>query len=102
MAGPIPARTVKERRSKEWTMTMTGKAAPTLDAGERAARISLRLLWWVQLSMIVGFVFANRFLSETWPLWQVVPLAIVLATPFRFGARVIYGLKAARAGEGGG
>jgi hypothetical protein len=85
---------------KEWIMTMTRKAAPTLDAGAGAARISLRLLWWAPLSIIVGFVFANRFLSETWPLWQVLPLAVTLATPFGIGA--FYGLRAARLGTGRG
>jgi hypothetical protein len=77
-------------------MTRTRRAAPTLDAGGRAAGISLRLLWWAPLSVIVGFVFANRFLSETWPLWQVLPLAVTLATPFGIGA--YYGLKAGRLG----
>jgi hypothetical protein len=79
---------------------MTRRATPTLDAGARAARISLRLLWWAPLSVIVGFVVANRFLSQTWPLWQVLPLAITLATPFGIG--VFYGLRAARLGTGRG
>jgi hypothetical protein len=77
-------------------MTMTRRAAPTLEDGERAARNSLRLLWWAPLSVIVGFVFANRFLSEAWPLWQVLPLAVTLATPFGIGA--YFGLKAGRLG----
>jgi hypothetical protein len=45
-------------------------------------------------------VFANRFLSETWPLSQVLPLAATLAAPFGIGA--IYGLRAVRLGTGRG
>jgi hypothetical protein len=43
---------------------------------------------------------ANLFLAESWPLWQVVPLAVVLAAPFGVGA--YYGLRAVRLGEGKG
>ncbi|MGH8870513.1 MAG: hypothetical protein ACRDWS_00845 [Acidimicrobiia bacterium] len=63
-------------------------------AGERAARRSLRFLWWALLSPIVGFLVAKRFLTESWPTWQVVPLAVLLAAPFVFGA--CYGLRAVR------
>jgi hypothetical protein len=55
------------------------------------------LLWWLPLSPIVGFVLANRLLSDSWPLWQVVPLALGLATPFAIGAH--FGLKAVRLGD---
>jgi hypothetical protein len=58
------------------------------------------LLWWAPLSVVVGFVAASWFLSEAWPLWQVVPLALILATPFAIGAS--YGLRAVRSGEGRG
>jgi hypothetical protein len=60
-------------------------------------RRSVRLLWWIPLSPIVGFLVANRLLAEAWPLWQVVPLAAVLAAPFGVGA--YYGLRAVRLGE---
>jgi hypothetical protein len=56
----------------------------------------MKLLWWIPLSAVVGFVVANRFLSESWPLWQVIPLSAVLAAPFGVGA--YYGLKAVREG----
>ena len=59
--------------------------APTR-SGRPEARRSLQLLWWIPLSPIVGFLFANRILSDTWPLWQVVPLVLVLAAPFAVGA----------------
>ena len=36
-------------------------------------------------------------LSESWPLTQVIPLAVVLATPFGVGA--YYGLRAVRLGD---
>jgi hypothetical protein len=84
-------------------MTVKKKPAPASPAfgeAEGAARRSLRLLWWVPLSPIVGFLVANLFLAESWPLWQVVPLAVVLAAPFGVGA--YYGLRAVRLGEGKG
>ena len=84
-------------------MTVKENPAPTSSAfgeAEAAARRSLRLLWWVPLSPIVGFLVANLFLAESWPLWQVVPLAVVLAAPFGVGAH--YGLRAVRLGEGKG
>jgi hypothetical protein len=77
-------------------VTVTQQSTTTQDIGDRAARISLWLLWWAPISVVVGFAWANRFLSETWPLWQVVPLAIALAIPFGIGA--FYGLRAARLG----
>jgi hypothetical protein len=52
----------------------------------RAERRSLRLLWWIPVSPIVGFATAGWFLSETWPLWQVLPLVVLLAAPFSVGA----------------
>lgn len=59
----------------------------------QAAR-SLRLLWWLVLGPIVGFILGSLFLSETWPLWQVIPLAFLLAAPFAVGA--LYGFAAIR------
>ena len=67
------------------------------ELAEQAARRSLKLLWWIPLSALVGFLVANRFLSESWPLTQVIPLAVLLATPFGVGA--YYGLRAVRLGE---
>ena len=58
------------------------------------ARRSLLLLWWLPLSPIVGFLLASALLSESWPLWQVIPLALVLAAPFAAGA--FYGFRAIR------
>ena len=58
------------------------------------ARRSLQLLWWIPLAPIVGFFLGSLFLSETWPLWQVIPLALVLAAPFGIGA--LYGYAAIR------
>ena len=78
-------------------MTITKGRSRTSSEGERAARVSIRLLWWVPLSVIVGFVFASWFFSEPWSLWQVVSLAVILATPFGIGA--YYGLRAVRLGE---
>lgn len=40
---------------------------------------------------------ANRFLSESWPISQVMPLALILATPFAIGA--FFGLKAILLGD---
>lgn len=78
-------------------MTVTARRSPVLSEGERAVRSSIRFLWWAPLSIVVGFVLANRLLSESWPLWQVVPLAVVLATPFGVGA--YQGLRAVRFGQ---
>jgi hypothetical protein len=58
------------------------------------ARRSLQLLWWIPLSPIVGFLLGSLILSESWPVWQVVPLALVLAAPFVAGA--VYGYAAIR------
>ena len=45
-----------------------------------------------------GRVCSGGFLlDETWPLWQVIPLAILLASPFAVGA--FYGLEAVRHGN---
>ncbi len=67
------------------------------EQAERHLRLSARLLWWLPLSPLVGFITASWLLAESWPLWQVVPLAVVLATPFGFG--VYHGLKAIRLGK---
>ncbi|HET8739983.1 MAG TPA: hypothetical protein VFO17_09645 [Acidimicrobiia bacterium] len=77
-------------------MTLTTRPSPVVHEGERWARISLQLLWWAPLSAVVGFVAASWFLSESWPLWQVLPLASILAAPFAAGA--YYGVRAVRAG----
>jgi len=61
------------------------------------ARRSLHLLWWIPASPIVGFVLASMFVSESWPLWQVIPLAVLLAAPFVAGA--LYGYTATRRGD---
>ena len=58
------------------------------------ARRSLQLLWWIPLSPIVGFLLGSLILSESWPLWQVVPLALALAAPFAVGA--LYAFAAIR------
>ena len=68
-----------------------------LSSRTREARRSLRLLWWIPLSPIVGFVLASLFVSESWPLWQLVPLALLLAAPFVAGA--LYGYAAIRRGD---
>lgn len=73
----------------------TNRSIPSGPA-ETAARISRSLLWWIPLSVLVGFLVASRFLPQSWPLWQVVPLAVFLATPFGIG--VYYGLRAVRLG----
>lgn len=78
-------------------MTVRGKPPGASGTAEQAARRSLKLLWWIPLSVLVGFFVSNRFLSESWPLTQVIPLALVLATPFGVGA--YYGLRAVRLGE---
>lgn len=56
--------------------------------------MSLRLLWWLPVAPIVGFLLGSLFLSESWPLWQVIPLVIVLAAPFAVGA--FFGVSAIR------
>jgi MFS family permease len=58
------------------------------------ARQSLQLLWWIPLGPIVGFLLGSLILSESWPLWQVIPIALVLAAPFVVGA--LYGYSAIR------
>jgi hypothetical protein len=70
------------------------------ELGVVAGRRSQSLLWWIPASPVVGFLLAELFLSETWPLWQVVPLAVLLASPFAAGA--FYGLQAIRHGNGRG
>jgi hypothetical protein len=66
-------------------------------SGSSQARRSLQLLWWIPLSLIVGFLLGSLILSESWPLWQVIPLALVLAAPFVIGA--LYGYTAIRHGD---
>ena len=78
-------------------MTITAKPPAAPELAEQAAGRSLKLLWWIPLSFLVGFLVANRLLSESWPPTQVIPLAVVLATPFGVGA--YYGLRAVRLGE---
>lgn len=46
------------------------------------------------LAPIVGFLLGSLILSDSWPLWQVIPLALVLAAPFAVGA--LYGWSAIR------
>ena len=72
-----------------------GAGAPSLSP---PARRSLQLLWWIPLSPIVGFLLGSLILSDSWPLWQVVPLVVVLAAPFAVGA--LYGYAAIRAMTG--
>lgn len=78
-------------------MTDTEKPPAASAAAEQAVRKSLRFLWWIPLSVGFGFLVANRFLFESWPLTQVIPLAVALVTPFGVGA--YYGLRAVRLGE---
>ena len=78
-------------------MTVTEKPPTGSVTAEQAARRAMQLLWWIPLSVVVGFLVSNRLLSESWPLTQVIPLAVVLATPFGVGA--YYGLRAVRLGE---
>lgn len=66
---------------------------PSNAMSPQAAR-SFRLLWWIALGPIVGFMLGSLFLSDSWPLWQVVPLALLLAAPFAVGA--LYGFAAIR------
>jgi hypothetical protein len=47
--------------------------------------------------MLVGFLLASLLLSESWPLWRVIPLALMLAAPFIVGA--LYGYAAIRHGD---
>jgi hypothetical protein len=54
------------------------------------ARRSLQLLWWIPLSPVIGFLLGSLILSESWPLWQVIPLALLLAAPFIIGALYAY------------
>lgn len=77
-------------------MTVKARRSPVSSEGERAARTSIRFLWWAPLSILVGFVLASRLLSESWPLLQLVPLAVVLAT---FGVGAYHGLRAVRLGQ---
>jgi len=65
--------------------------------GAAAGRRSLKLLWWIPASPVVGFVIAELLVSETWPLWQVLPLGVLLAIPFVVGASC--GLRAIRHGD---
>jgi hypothetical protein len=65
-----------------------------LSSGSPQARRSLRLLWWIPLGPIVGFLLGSLILSESWPLWQIIPLTVVLAAPFVVGA--VYGYAAIR------
>lgn len=78
-------------------MTVTEQPPAASGTAQQAARRSMKLLWWNPLSVVFGFLVSNRFLSESWPLTQVIPLAVVLATPFGVGAH--YGLRAVRLGE---
>ena len=78
-------------------MTVTEHPPAASGTAQQAARRSMRLLWWIPTSVVVGFLVSNRFLSESWPLTQVIPLAVVLATPFGVGA--YYGLRAVRLGQ---
>ena len=58
------------------------------------AHRSLRLLWWIPGSPLVGFLLGSLLLSDSWPLWQTIPLALALAAPFAVGA--VYGYAAIR------
>jgi hypothetical protein len=64
---------------------------------QRNIRKSLRLLWWAPLSLLVGFVAGSWLVDESWPLSQVVPLALIMAAPFAVGA--YFGLRAVRRSE---
>ncbi|HEU4542355.1 MAG TPA: hypothetical protein VFR23_14610 [Jiangellaceae bacterium] len=76
---------------------MTVNRTPSSTKARMATRRSLLLLWWIPLSPIVGFLVANRLFSESWPLWQVVPLVVALAAPFGVGA--YYALRAIQLGD---
>ena len=67
-----------------------------METASKALRASWRLLWWIPLSPLVGFVIASWLISDPWPLWQIVPLALILAAPFVVG--VVMALRALRAG----
>lgn len=73
-------------------------AGPDIDTRARSvgphARRSLLLLWWIPLGPIVGFLLGSLILSASWPLWQVIPLTLVLSAPFVVGA--LYGYAAIR------
>ena len=71
-------------------MTHSHAGVPPSPEGRR----SLLLLWWIPLSPIAGFLLGSALLSESWPLWQVIPLALVLAAPFAVGA--FHGFRAVR------
>ena len=76
---------------------ITAEPTASVSQAELAARRSLKLLWWIPLSALAGFLLANRLLPEAWPLTLVIPLAVILATPFGVGA--YYGLRAVRLGS---
>ena len=86
---------VRRRSTHRGAMTHAGLH---FDAGSSSespqARRSLQLLWWIPLSPIVGFLLGSLILSESWTLWQVIPLALVLAGPFIVGA--VFGYAAIR------
>jgi hypothetical protein len=68
------------------------------ESGDRYARMSVKMLWWLPAVLVVGFILASWLLPEQgdWPLWRVVPLAVVLMLPFAIGA--FFGLRAVRRG----
>jgi hypothetical protein len=77
--------------------TTTHRSTAETSAGSQAAQTSLRLLWWIPLSPLIGFVAASWLLADDWPLWQVLPLGLILAAPFALGA--FLGLRAIRLGD---
>ena len=92
-----PGRGIDEDRGQHVVVVISLLGPVELDPLHGKDRRSLTFLWWLPLSAVVGFLVANRFLSESWPLAQAIPLAVVLATPFGVGAH--YGLRAVRLGE---
>jgi hypothetical protein len=79
-------------------MTTTAPRSPAATStASNAAQTSLRLLWWIPLSPLVGFVAASWLLADDWPLWQVLPLGLILAAPFALGA--FLGVRAIRLGD---
>jgi hypothetical protein len=68
----------------------TAHRSPAGQGAGNAQRWALRLLLWIPLSPVVGFVIAGRWLSSSWPLGQVAPMAIVLAAPFGIGAYLAF------------